>query len=160
MLIGFVSDSHDDMDALKRAVSLFNGRGAGHVVHAGDLLSPFTVEVLGGLKAPLSAIYGNNDGDRLLLRERFGESVHRPPYRFSLEGRRLVVVHEHHVVDTLAKSGEFDLVVYGHTHRPDVRRIGESCIVNPGKAARLYRGRSTVGLMDLTTMETEIVDLF
>jgi predicted phosphodiesterase len=50
-------------------------------------------------------------------------------------------------------------VIYGHTHVPDVHREGGALVVNPGKAARLHKGRSTVGLLETETREARIVDL-
>jgi putative phosphoesterase len=69
-------------------------------------------------------------------------------------------VHEHHLVESLAASGRFDLVVYGHTHTPEVRTVGGTLVVNPGKAARLHKGRATAAILDTGTMEAQVVDLF
>ncbi len=159
MLIGIISDTHDDMGAIARAVDLFNGREVSLVIHAGDIVSPFTFEVLDGLSAEFTAIFGNNDGDRILLRERSKNRVHVQPYLAELAGRKVVVVHEPHLVDPLADSGDFDLVVYGHTHRTELRRVGKTLVLNPGKAARLHRGRSTAALLDTEGMEAEHVEL-
>ena len=159
MLIGILSDSHDDMERIQKAVDLFNARGASHILHAGDIISPFTFEVFGGLKGAFSGVFGNNDGDRVLLVEKSGGNMHTQPYLMTLEERRIVVVHEPDIVSALAESGRFDLVVYGHTHRPEIRKTGNALVINPGKAARLHKGDSTVALLDTDTMEAEIIDL-
>ncbi len=159
MLIGIISDSHDDMQRIKQAVELFNGRGAGLVLHAGDVISPFTFEVLGDLKCPFSGVFGNNDGDRVLLKEKSGGKMHVQPLVVEIEGRRIAVVHEPASVEALARSGMYDLVVYGHTHRPDLRTLGSTLVLNPGKAARLHKGKSTVALLDTATMRVEIEEL-
>jgi hypothetical protein len=157
--IGVLADSHDDMAALARAVALLNAEGVGLVVHAGDVVAPFTFEALGGLAAPLVGVFGNNDGDRLLLAERSGGGLRPQPLIAPAGGRRMVVVHEPPLVAALAASGEFDLVVYGHTHRPEVRRAGRALVVNPGKAARLHKGASTAAIVDTDTLEARVVDL-
>ena len=72
---------------------------------------------------------------------------------------RGVIVHEPPLVKSLARSGDFDLVVYGHTHVPDVHREGTSLVVNPGKAAYLNKGRATVAVLDTETREARIVEL-
>jgi putative phosphoesterase len=160
MKVGIVADSHDDMESISRVVEIFNSRGVSLVIHAGDVVSPFTVEIFGGLKCPLAGVYGNNDGDRLLLRERYDGVFHPQPHFLSLDGRSAVVVHEHHLVESLAASARFDLVVYGHTHTPDVRTVGGTLIVNPGKAARLHKGRATAAVLDTATMEAQVIDLY
>lgn len=159
MLIGILSDTHDDMQALSKAVDLFNSRDVVRVLHAGDIVSPFTFDVLDGLRAEFSAILGNNDGDRILLRERSKGRVHPQPLLAAAGDRKVVVVHEPHLVQALTDSGDFDLVVYGHTHQPDLRQEGGTLVLNPGKAARLHRGSSTAAILDTATMEARIVDL-
>jgi putative phosphoesterase len=159
MRIGILSDSHDDMAAIGRAVELFNAEEVAQVVHAGDIVSPFTFEVLRNLRAPLAGIFGNNDGDRLLLRERSGGVIHPQPYLTLIGECKVVVVHEPHLVKALADSNDFDLVIYGHTHIPEVRRVGRTLVVNPGKTARLHKGISTAAIVDLDALEARIVEL-
>jgi len=159
MLIGILSDSHDDMERIGKAVDLLNARGALQIIHAGDIISPFTFELLSRLKGSLSGVFGNNDGDRLLLTEKSGGNIHTQPLLLTLGGRRTVVVHEPDIVNALAESGRFDLVIYGHTHTPQIRKIGNVLVINPGKTARLHKGDSTVALLDTETMEAEIIRL-
>ncbi|MGD2080966.1 MAG: metallophosphoesterase [Nitrospirota bacterium] len=159
MLLGIISDTHDDMQQIKRVVDLFNSRGVSEVVHAGDFVSPFTFEILGDLGAGFRGIFGNNDGDRLLLREKSGDRISAQPYLFELGGKKIALVHEPASVDALAASGRFDLVVYGHTHTPDVRRTNGALVVNPGKVARLHKGRSTAVMLDTEKMEPEVIEL-
>ena len=159
MKIGLLSDSHDDMAAIARAVALFNAEGVVQVLHAGDIVSPFTFEIFRGLQAPLGGVFGNNDGDRLLLRERSAGALRPQPHFVTLDGLRVVIVHEPPLVRSLARSGDFDCVVYGHTHEPDVRREAAALVVNPGKAAVLDKGRATVAVLETETREARIVDL-
>jgi putative phosphoesterase len=159
MLIGIMSDTHDDMEQIKKAVQLLNSKRAGLVLHAGDIVSPFTFEVLGDLQAEFAGIFGNNDGDKLLLMDRsLGRLTNQPLVR-DAGGKRLVVVHEPDMANSLAKSGDFDIVIYGHLHKPDVRQVGGALIINPGKVARLHKGESTLALLETDTMRAEIVAL-
>jgi putative phosphoesterase len=159
MLIGIISDTHDDMEQIRRVVELFNSREVSEVIHAGDYISPFTFEILGYLNCKLKGIFGNNDGDRLLLREKSRDSIIAQPLIDKVAGVKVAVVHEPLSVESLAKSGDFDLVVYGHTHTPDVRKVNATLVVNPGKVARLHKGRSTAVVLDTDTMEAEVIEL-
>jgi hypothetical protein len=152
-------DSHDGTAALAKAVALFNAEGVVQVLHAGDIVSPFTFEILRGLQAPLGGVFGNNDGDRLLLRERSAGGLHPQPHFVTLDGLRGVIVHEPPLVKSLARSGDFDLVIYGHTHVPEVRREGATLVVNPGKASLLNKGAATVAILETNTREARIVGL-
>ena len=159
MLIGILSDTHDDMSSIRRAVDTFNARGVSHAIHAGDLVSPFTFELFGTLQCNMTAIFGNNDGDRVLLRQKSKENIHPQPFLMTFNEKRIVVVHEPDLVSALADSGHFDLIIYGHTHTPDIRKVNGTLIVNPGKTALLHKGKSTIALLESETMEAEIISL-
>jgi hypothetical protein len=159
MLIGVMSDSHDDMGQIRKAVDLFNQRGVALVLHAGDLVSPFTFEVLDDLVAEFAGIFGNNDGDRLLLAEKSKGRVHNQPYFRRFDGKMLAMMHEPDFLNSVARCGDFDIVIYGHLHKPDVRTVAKTLIVNPGKVAELHKGTSTVAIVDTEAMEAEIAEL-
>jgi len=171
MKLGIISDTHDNMPAIARAVELFNADSVEIVLHAGDFISPITANEFRKLKAPFIGVFGNNDGDRLYLVKRF-EKIGRiyPDYHeFEFAGKRGVVMHEPKFIegvvmhepkfiDSLVKSGDYDLVVYGHTHEVDIRE-GETVVVNPGEACGWLTGRSTVVLLDSEEMVPRLVEL-
>lgn len=159
MLIGILSDTHDDVINIKKAVDFFNNKKVVHVFHAGDIISPFNFEIFRELKCDFSAVFGNNDGDKLLLNSRSNGAVHNQPLLTTIHKRKIAIVHEPDLADALGESGRFDLVVYGHTHKPGIRKMGKTTIVNPGKASKLLRGKATVAILDLNTMEVEISEL-
>ena len=159
MLIGVMSDTHDNLVMTRKAIELFNGREVGHVIHAGDYTSPFTLKLFKELTCKYTGVFGNNDGDKLLLQERAEGNLRNQPHIFTLHGRKIVVMHEHHVVEALADSGHFDLVIYGHTHATDVRKVKKTLVVNPGEVSAWLYGEATVALVDLNKMEGEIIRL-
>ena len=159
MLIGIIADTHDNLIYTRKAIELFNKRKVEHVIHAGDYTSPFTLKLFKELNCKYDGVFGNNDGDKLLLLERSEGNIHNQPYIFTLNNKKIIVMHEHHVIDALADSGHFELVIYGHTHKPDVRKVKYTLIVNPGEAGTWLYGTSTVALTDLNKMEAEIIEL-
>lgn len=159
MRVGILSDTHDNMVQLRKAVDLFLEKRVQHVIHAGDFTSPFTFRILNELTCGFTGIYGNNDGDKLLLQKMSEGKVFNQPHIFGLAGRKIVLMHEHFLVDALADSGHFDLVIYGHTHKPEVRTANKTLVINPGETGSWLYGRSTVAFADLSTMQAEIVTL-
>ncbi|QAA76308.1 MAG: hypothetical protein BIP78_0542 [Candidatus Bipolaricaulis sibiricus] len=160
MRIGVVSDTHDHLDRLRRALEVCRKEGAALVLHAGDFISPFTAVPFVETGLSLIGVFGNNDGDVRHLQERFrgcGE-LHAGPHELGLAGRRVVLMHEPRTLDALIDSGRYDLVVYGHTHRVDVRG-GFPRVVNPGECCGWITGRATCAVVDLSTLETQIFDL-
>jgi putative phosphoesterase len=160
-MIGILSDSHDHLDRLRAAVRLFNDAGCDLVVHAGDFVAPFAAEELGNLRAPVKAVFGNCDGEKAGLVKVFaglGE-IAPPPLRFGHSGRRFGLCHLDSAVDGLLASKAFDVVIFGHTHRPVVESRDGALLVNPGETGGWLRGKSTVALLDPVSLTAEIIPL-
>jgi len=162
MKIGLMSDTHDRLDAVEKAIDFFNREGVKHVLHAGDLVSPFVAPKFAGLKAKLYYVWGNNEGDREFIRVKFGEFGVNPLGNFAaleLGGRKIALLHGTHeeIVDSLVKSGSFDVVVRGHTHQAGIREEG-TLLVNPGEVCGYLSGRQTVVMLDLAKLQAEIVE--
>ncbi len=157
-LIGIISDSHDNMPAIERAVEFFNERGVDMVLHAGDIVSPFTARAFGKLESSFVAIFGNNDGDKVHLKQFFADigEMREDPYLGKTDGKSFAVTHKPEIVDSLVSK--YDIVIYGHTHEVDVRR-GAALIINPGECCGYLTGKRTVALLDTENMDVEIVEL-
>ena len=155
-----MSDSHDDRKAIIKAVDLFNHAGCSLVIHAGDYVAPFTIREFGKLEARFIGVFGNNDGEKKGLATQFSKigSLYEPPHEFDYSGKRFVVMHDPVNLDTFVSRDDIDVIVYGHLHEVDIRP-GRPLVINPGESCSWLTGISTVVLLDLLTMETEIVDL-
>ena len=159
MRIGVVSDTHDNARNVRRIVELLNEARVERVVHTGDVTRPATLELLGGLAAPLFGVFGNNDVDRAGLEAaarargfRFGE----PPLRLEWHGRSLAVVHDPEAHPELAGGG-LDVLVHGHHHRRVNERRNGTLVFNPGECAGWLRGRNAVGVLDLARLTAGVL---
>ncbi|HAK88242.1 MAG: YfcE family phosphodiesterase [Nitrospirae bacterium GWC2_46_6] len=157
MIIGIISDTHDQLDNLRNALKIFEEKNVGHIIHAGDFCSPFTWRVIRNFKGDFTGIFGNNDGERVLLKKLYQDRIYTQPYKFILHDRKIVIMHEPDVADELAESGRFDLVVFGHTHEPVIKKVKDTLIVNPGEVCGWLYGKPTAAVVNLETMEAEIV---
>ena len=137
-------------------VKLFDGVEA--IIHAGDIGK---LEVISQLEqiAPVIAVEGNNDwfnrfptesiqklaGHTVLIRHIFGE------------------LHQLRAADrTMLDRVQPDVVVFGHSHRPYVDRLGRAMLFNPGSAGpKRFSLPRTVGLLSLAEnhVEAEIIRL-
>jgi hypothetical protein len=151
MRVGLLGDSHDHVIRIRESVAILNRARVEIVVHVGDYCSPFAVRELGALDAPLHGITGNNDGDVYQIQRAFAEIGARLEAQWwetRLGARRALVMHEPRGVVDVAAGGEYDLIVYGHTHERDERRIGETLIVNPGEACGWLGGIGSLAVYD------------
>lgn len=163
MIIGAMSDTHDRLDAVDKAISFFNSQEVTDVLHAGDLVSPFVVRLFSRLKARLHFVWGNNEGDHHFIKVRFADIGAKPLGDFAelqLGGKKIALLHGIHqeIVDSLIASGRYHLVVRGHSHRAEIIE-GETLTVNPGEVCGYITGRETVALIDLDKMQGQIVQL-
>lgn len=151
MRVGLISDTHDHVIRIREAVSILNRAGVEIVLHAGDYCSPFAVRELKRLDATMHGITGNNDGDIYQIQRAFAEIGARLESQWwetDLSGRRAVVMHEPRGVVDVAAGGEYDLIVFGHTHERDERRIGDTLIVNPGEVCGWLSGVGSLAVYD------------
>jgi putative phosphoesterase len=163
MILGVMSDSHDHLENIGKAVQAFTRRKIGALIHGGDLCSPFVFKQLTQLREfcpRMYAVFGNNDGDRLLLNEKGSGFCTFRDGALNLEvgGRRIAVMHYPDVAESLHRSGDFDLVIYGHTHRVRVE-AEKGILLNPGSCAGYLAEKPTVAAVDLDSLELELIEL-
>jgi len=158
MLIALMSDSHDNMPALHRAVQFCNDRHVDHVLHAGDLVAPFVNRALKNLKAPITIVFGNNDGERHGLRTMFEGKIFDPPHELTLDGKRVLMLHAPILLETLRQSKKYDLILYGHLHEIEVSEE-PTLVVNPGEVGGWLSGKSTLALWNTDSNEVQIVEI-
>lgn len=159
MRIGVVSDTHNHLPNTRRIVELFNEAAVDRVVHTGDITQAKTLHVLADLSAPLYAVYGNNDLERQALAHASRElEIHLvdPPLRLSWAGRQIVIVHD--PLDLEASLlADVDLAIHGHDHRHRFEQVDGAFVFNPGECAGHLPGLNQVGVVDLVTLELELL---
>ena len=161
MKIGIISDTHDNLPQIRKAVEVFNREKVDLVLHAGDFVSPFTALEFKLLNCPFTGIFGNNDGDKLYLQEKFkgiGELCPEP-YQVNINQKIIIMLHKDGLIDALAESQKYEVIIYGHTHQTDLRKIRKTLIINPGECGGWLSGKSTIALLDLENSEAKIINL-
>lgn len=144
MRVGIVSDTH----GLLRPELLRAFEGVEHILHAGDVGSEEILDELAAI-APLTAVWGNTDGWG--VRGRLPEIA-----EVELEGKRIIILHGMQLGSPTARSvaalhPAADLVVFGHSHRPEVRTVGNVLAVNPGSAGpRRFGDAVSAALAEVT----------
>jgi putative phosphoesterase len=135
------------------------------VLHAGDFVSPFVIPRLAALGCLCIGVFGNNDGDRVLLaataRKAGNVEIAGSFTARLLEGRSIALLHGHEAdaLEEIAASGIFAALVHGHTHRPSVTRRDGTLVINPGEACGYLTGRGTVAVLETGAMEAEILEI-
>ena len=163
MKIGLISDTHDNIQNIQKTTSLFNDRRVSFVIHAGDIVSPETVEAFTGVK--LIGILGNNDLKVEELTNAFDKIGGQLKGEFcEMEQDDLIFAIYHGTnlrrKESLIQSGRYDVVVCGHTHKVQNKKVGKTLVVNPGTANGWFFGYSaTAAVFDTQTKEPEFLYL-
>ena len=163
--IGIISDTHDHIENVKKAVKIFNEQKVSYCFHAGDIISPFMAPLaFKGLKSKLYLVFGNNDGEIIFLKEKFAEigaEIKNNQFSIELESKKIVLFHtlESEILDAVVQSNKFAVVISGHTHEALVKKINKTIVINPGEACGYLTGKATAGIIDLEKMEAEIIEL-
>lgn len=165
MKIGIISDTHDNLPAVYKAIERLNQERVELVLHAGDYVAPFTVMRFKQLKATLIGVFGNNDGDHALLTKRFSEienaEIRGHFAEVEVEGLTIALLHgeQEELLRSLINTGSYDVVIHGHSHEAEIRKESGTRIINPGEVCGYLTQKSTMALLDTVTRETEIVQL-
>jgi putative phosphoesterase len=165
MLVGAISDTHDNLPQVEKAVKFLNDQKAGLVLHAGDYVAGFVIPKFKQLNCKLIGVFGNNDGDHELLKKRFSETSNctiRDRFaKVEVEGFRIALLHgeEIELLNAVIEGGIFDAVIHGHSHYSGIERRGKTLAINPGELCGYLTGKSTLALIDTTEHEAKIVEL-
>jgi len=159
MKIGVVSDTHNNLQNVRRIVELFNESGVERVIHTGDITQAKTLDVFAELTMPMYGVYGNNDQERdslVAAVDRYGFIFRDPPFVLAWAERSIMVVH-----DPLELEDHLDashhLALHGHTHLHRYEARGDQVIFNPGECAGLMVGFNAIGIVNLDDLSARLL---
>jgi len=146
MKIAILADTHDNWPNFKKAIEWIKKEKIQLILHCGDIC---TQEIINKAKklfnGEIRFVKGNGDHGLDL------------PDKMELEfnGRKIGFAHFPDLAKKMAQSGNFDLVFYGHTHRPWDERVGECHMINPGEMAGQFY-KPTFAVYDTATNKLEL----
>jgi len=162
MRIGVFSDVHDDIQNLKVALSKFESGGIRTLIFCGDFCSPVPAKIMSQYNGRIHCVFGNGDGDRFAIAKIAEKSSSLQLYgehgELELNGIKLAVTHYPLYGQALARTGDYQAVFSGHTHKVHQQRFEDCLWLNPGDIMGLH-GRATCAIFDLKTLIAEIVYL-
>ncbi len=167
MIFGVLSDIHDNLPMLEKAIKRFSDEKAEALVFCGDFCSPFAAKMLAESGLPVHAIFGNNDGDRFHIQKMcagfsnirfYGEYIGDMDSQLQLDGLKIGVSHYPFYAKTMIKTGWYDCVFYGHSHQAEKQKFGNALLLNPGEVAGVF-GLPSIGVVDAASRSSSIITL-
>lgn len=146
MKIAIVADTHNNWPNFKKAIEWIMKEKIKLILHCGDICNQETIdEAKKQFNGEIKFVKGNGDYDLDI------------PDKQELEfnSKKIGFVHFPDYAKKMAQSGNFDLVFYGHTHRPWDEKVGNTHMINPGELAGQFY-KPTFAVYDTITGNLEL----
>lgn len=163
-----ISDTHDSLDMINRLSPYIMMLAPNMIIHLGDYVSLFTLKRLTSFNIRFLGVFGNNDGDKMLMLKSLSgsDAIYDQPYEVDIDGFRTLLLHgfgnrdlTERLVNYIAVGGIYHLILYGHTHAPRLELVGNTLILNPGTLAGYLSEGPTLAFINTDELSASILDL-
>ncbi len=159
MKIGILSDSHDALEKIQKAVHIFQEKKVDGIIHGGDFVAPFSVAIFTHLTIPWWGVLGNNDGEVVGIFQKSKGLIHSYYQEIEVNSYRIWVSHYGRPAELAFQSGKYDLSIFGHTHEKMIKEENDRFLLNPGESCGLLTGVASVAICDLKKKEVEFLEI-
>lgn len=160
-IIAICSDSHDNIPNIKTFLDYCKKNQVARIIHCGDVTEDATVDFFkNNFTGKIDFVPGNaeiSEQTRVKRTNRFQKIKHRPiPFiTISIDGLYFAACHTRDKAKRLAEKKLYDIVFYGHNHKPWQEKRGESYMINPGNLAGMFYPAS-FAVYDTTNRKLEL----
>lgn len=164
MKIAVFSDIHDNFHNLLLVIEEIKTRKITTAFCLGDFINPGIIKTIIDSGLITYTVWGNNDGEKYKIMKMAWESegkmiLSRTEHmEVKIDGKKAFLIHRHDFVTSLAKSGDFDAVFYGHNHVIHNEKYENGCLLaNPGEVSGHVTGKVSFMIWDTKKKEAELV---
>ena len=145
--IGIIADTHGALNA--NIFKIF--KDVDMIIHAGDVVGE---DVLTDLRtiSVVVAVFGNMDTS-------FWSKNLKEEIDLEVEGKKINVSHKTPIP---LKKG-YDIVIRGHTHKPEINTFGRTLFINPGSAnpaKSIPDNKPSVAMLEIDNGKTDVKLVF
>ncbi len=161
MKLAVLSDTDDNVRKVNVALHMM----AHAVVHCDDLCSPFVVGSMATFlpdTTPVHNIWGNNEGDIRLICMKATEheniTLHGDFASLNFHDLQVALTHYPTIARSLAASGHYQLVCYGHNRCAHRARTDNCILLNPVELLGL-KGNTSLAWFQTITHTVQFVNV-
>jgi hypothetical protein len=155
MKIGLISDTHNNIENLQKALAIIKDVQIDLLVHCGDVTSIETVQWLS--EYPIILTFGNGDFINGEIKSTLigfnAENIADYSFQGIIGGKQIGVTHGHipELLNKMVQSQALDYIFTGHSHRRRDEYIGKTRIINPGSLGGMFYQSRSIAILDLET---------
>jgi putative phosphoesterase len=160
MKVAIISDTHDNLAALEKAVSWMEKNNIKEIIHCGDICRGETIKWLAeNFPNKIHLVFGNIDEDKnklTLAASKYSNiALHGDIGGINAENLKIAFCHKPNLARQLAQTGKYNLVFYGHTHQPWEEKVNNCRLINPGNLSNMLY-KASFAVYDAKTDKLEL----
>ncbi|MDD4111308.1 MAG: YfcE family phosphodiesterase [Clostridia bacterium] len=164
MKLAIISDTHGNVANFKKAINWVENNNITVVLHCGDIGSPESLkESLVDFSGMFFGVLGNMDSDFKDSLNRYNTiknvKVLEVIFEKEIGNKKIAITHKPEEAKKMVEARKYDVVFYGHTHKPWRESINDCELVNPGElAGQIFRPSFAIYDTDSNLLELKILD--
>jgi putative phosphoesterase len=157
MKLAVISDIHDNLANLSKCLEWCKMEKIERIICCGDITNSETLKFLAeNFSGQIYLVYGNIE----LYDKKEIEKYQNINYlgrtgKITLNSKKIGVCHEPYLVNKLLKEDNFNIIFYGHTHRPWISAKNGVKLVNVGTLGGVFQ-KATFAVWDTKIKEPEL----
>jgi len=165
MKILVLSDIHENFDNLSRVLEKIPDLWVEKIFCLWDLINWWIWKILCKQSIPVHIIWWNNDGNKTWVIRSIYDANNWSSYSnnefdaLEIDGKKIFLTHYPIIARSIAKSWDYDVVMYGHDHLKFNEMIWNCLLLNPGEISAHKTWSCTYAVFDSNTNEAKIYEL-
>jgi putative phosphoesterase len=153
MKIAIISDSHDNLENLKKFFDFTKNEKIKILIHCGDVCNGETLKEIEKNFEQIYLCLGNADIKESLLKEAKKTKIFEKEGKIEVSRLKIGFCHMFNLKEKNLEG--FDFYFFGHSHWPFLKKEGNCCLANPGNLAGLFY-KATFAILDTKTKKLEL----
>ncbi len=153
MKVAIISDTHDNLENLKRFFDFAKKNKIETLIHCGDVCGGETLREIENNFEKIYLCLGNADIKDSLLKEAKKTKIFENEGKIEIEGLKIGFCHMFNFKEK--NLNDFDFYFFGHSHWPFLKKEKKCFLANPGNLAGLFY-KATFAVLDTKTKKLEL----
>jgi len=153
MKIAIISDTHDNLENLKKFFKFSKKEKAEILIHCGDVCDGETLKKIEENFKEIYLSLGNAEIVDSLFKSVKKTKIFEKEGKVEMGNLKIGFCHIFKIKER--NLNDFDFYFFGHTHRPFLKKEGNCYLANPGNLAGLSY-KATFAILDTATKKLEL----